>query len=256
MDHYSDTVASIVEDYLERLKAKLGSVPSHEQDDFLQEIRSHIFESFLNADGPSSDDDVARILGVLRKIGEPAEVVADRFSETMMRSGARQKLPLHIVAGVVIALFGIPLGFGGGAVLAGVLVALAGVLVWFYAVTASVFLVSTVLLVSGLTRIYEPAVWDRLIAIGVIQLDSQVAGILDPISPAGQGTLLIILAGVFAACGLGMIWVGKHLTRGIRFLFTLLLTWIQQLAVRIRHAVFSERGAIFRFNKDPLNQRS
>src|SRR5882724_7623745 len=125
-------------------------------------VRSEVKSSQrdLSADGPSSDDDVAKILGVLRKIGEPAEVVADRFSETMMRSGARQKLPLHIIAGV------------------------------------------------------------------------------------------------FAACGIGMIWVGKHLTRGSRFLITLLLTWIQQLAVRIRYAVFCERGAIFRFNKDPLNQRS
>ena len=248
MNHYSDPVATIVDDYLERLTAKLGSVPAGERDDFLQEIRSHIFESHAQS-GRAGEDDVATILAVLRKLGEPAEVVADRFSETMMRSGARRKLPLHIIAGVFIALFGIPLGFGGVAVLAGVLVS-------FYATAATVFLISTMLLVTGLIRIYEPAVWDRLLSIGVIQMDAPVAGFLDQISPAGQGTILIVLAAVFAACGLGMIWLGKYMTRGFRFLSTLVLAWIQKLAIRARHALFSEKGIALHFNKDPLNQRS
>ena len=84
MNNYSDVVAKIVEDYLDRLKAQLRSVPSREQDEFLREIRSHLYESYQQASGQvsgqSSDDDVARILAVLRKLGEPAKVVSDRCS--------------------------------------------------------------------------------------------------------------------------------------------------------------------------------
>src|SRR5580765_5450370 len=112
MNNYSDAVEKIVENYMDRLTSRLRSVPARERDEFLQEIRSHIYESYLQA-GNAESDDVTRILGVLGKLGEPAEVVADRLPEVMMSSGTRRKFPLHIIAGVLIALFGIPLGFGG-----------------------------------------------------------------------------------------------------------------------------------------------
>jgi len=65
---------------------------------------------------------VARILAVLRNLGEPAEVVAERLLGSFVRSGVKRLLPVRIAGGVLIALFGIPLGFGGAAVLTGLLV--------------------------------------------------------------------------------------------------------------------------------------
>ena len=38
MDEYPESVAAIATDYLERVKAQLGSVPAREQDEFLREI--------------------------------------------------------------------------------------------------------------------------------------------------------------------------------------------------------------------------
>jgi uncharacterized membrane protein len=251
MSNYSDAVGKIVESYMERLKARLSPVPARERNEFLQEIRSHIYESYLQAAGDAESDDVTRILGVLGKLGEPADVVADRLSEAMMSSGTRRKFPLHIVAGVLIALFGIPLGFGGVAVLVGVLVALTGVVLSFYATMAVVFLTGTLLLVLGLTRIYEPAVWDRLLAYGVIQMDGPVAALFDQLTPLGQGVLMIVLAGVFVVCGLAMLWLGKYLTRGLRFLFTLVFDWIRKLAIRVRNRVFPNEGELLQFNKAP-----
>jgi uncharacterized membrane protein len=251
MSNYSDAVGKIVESYMERLKARLSPVPARERNEFLQEIRSHIYESYLQAAGDAESDDVTRILGVLGKLGEPADVVADRLSEAMMSSGTRRKFPLHIVAGVLIALFGIPLGFGGVAVLVGVLVALTGVVLSFYATMAVVFLTGTLLLVLGLTRIYEPAVWDRLLAYGVIQMDGPVAALFDQLTPLGQGVLMIVLAGVFVVCGLAMLWLGKYLTRGLRFLFTLVFDWIRKLATRVRNRVFPNEGELLQFNKAP-----
>jgi len=190
-------------------------------------------------------------LGVLGKLGEPADVVADRLSEAMMKSGTRRKFPLHIVAGVLIAVFGIPLGFGGVAVLLGVLVALTGIVLSFYATMAVFFLTGTLLLVLGLTRIYEPALWDRLLAYGVIQMDGPAAALFDQLTPLGQGVLLIVLAGVFAFCGLAMLWLGKYLTRGLRFLIILVFDWIRKLAARLRHGVFPAEGELLHFKKAP-----
>jgi uncharacterized membrane protein len=251
MNNYPDAVEKIVESYMDRLKTRLSSVPVRERDEFLQEIRSHIYESYLQPAGNSGSDDVTRILGVLGKLGEPADVVADRLSEAMMKSGTRRKFPLHIVAGVLIALFGIPLGFGGVAVLAGVLVALTGIVLSFYATMAVVFLTGTLLLVLGLTRIYEPALWDRLLAYGVIQMDGPVAALFDQLTPLGQGVLMIVLAGVFVVCGLAMLWLGKYLTRGLRFLIVLVFDWIRKLAARVRHGIFPAEGELLHFKKVP-----
>jgi uncharacterized membrane protein len=251
MNNYPEAVEKIVENYMDRLNTRLRAVPARERDEFLKEIRSHIFESYLRTVGNTESDDVTRILGVLGKLGEPAEVVADRLSEAMMSSGTRRKFPLHIVAGVLIALFGIPLGFGGVAVLAGVLVALTGIVLSFYATMALVFLTGTLLLVFGLTRIYEPALWDRLLAYGVIQMDGPVAALFDQLTPLGQGVLMIILAGVFVVCGLAMLWLGKYLTRGLRFLFILVFDWMRKLATRVRHRVFAAEAELLHFNKVP-----
>jgi len=248
MNNYSDAVEKIVDNYMDRLKLRLRSVPTAERDEFLQEIRSHIYESYLQS---GEGDDVTRILAVLGKLGEPAEVVSDRLSETMLSSGTRRKFPLHIVAGIFIAVFGIPLGFGGVAVLAGILVALTGVLVSFYATMAAAFLVGAVFLVLGLTRIYEPAVWDRFLAYGIIQMSGPAAGIFDQLTPLGQGALMIALSGVFIVFGMVLLWLGKYLTRGLRFMFTLIFDWVRKLAARARHRLLPQVGELLQFNKVP-----
>src|SRR5258708_7770219 len=105
---YPDAVAQIAGNYLERLKFQLRLVPPAEQAEFLREIESHIYEAYMQSPG---DDDVARILAVLQKLGEPSEVVADRLPGAMVRSGTKRSLPVYILGGIFIALFGIPLGF-------------------------------------------------------------------------------------------------------------------------------------------------
>src|SRR5215471_3080880 len=157
MNSYPDVVAKIVDDYLDRLKLQLRRIPAREQDELLKEIQSHIFEAYR----PSTDqDETERILAVLRKLGEPGEVVSDRLPETMVRSGIRQILPLHVVGGILIALFGVPLGFGGAAVLVGVLTTLVGAALAYFAAATGVLLASGALGLLGLVRIYQPALWD------------------------------------------------------------------------------------------------
>lgn len=110
MNSYPEVVEKIADDYLERVKSQLPLVPIREQSEFLAEIESHLYEAYQER---PEEDEVARILAVLRNLGEPAEVVSERLPRTMARSGKTRSLPLYVVGGILIALFGIPLGFGG-----------------------------------------------------------------------------------------------------------------------------------------------
>jgi uncharacterized membrane protein len=231
MNNYPEVVAQIANDYLERVKAQLRLVPARDRDEFLREIQSHLYEAYQQTPG---EDDVARILAVLRNLGEPGEVVSDRLPGAMVRSGAKRSLPLYIAGGIFIALFGIPLGFGGMGVLVGLLFALAGIVFAYYAVAGSFLLVGGVFALLGLIRIYGPGMWDRMVALGIIQMDGPVAEWLDQLSRSGQGFLMIVVAGVFVASGLGMLRLGKYMIRGLRFLFSLVFDWVRQFAQSVR----------------------
>jgi uncharacterized membrane protein len=231
MDTYPEVVAKIINDYLERLKSQLRLVPAQEEAEFMREIQSHIYEAYQQAD--STQDNVERILRVLRNLGEPAEVVADRLPEAMVRSGAKRSLPLHVLIGILIALFGIPLGFGGVAVLLGALLTMVGVVVVYYGLASLILLCSVIFLALGTSRIYQPEFLDRLVAAGVIEIDPSMAQFMEALSPAVQGYTMIFFAILFAAAGLTMFVLGKHLVRGLRFLGGLVFDWIRQLAQRV-----------------------
>src|ERR1035438_7210333 len=198
MNNYPEVVAKIVSDYLERVKSQLRLVPAHEQGEFLREIESHLYEAYQQTPG---EDDVARILAVLRKFGEPAEVVSDRLPGAMVRSGTKRNLPLYVVGGILIALFGLPLGSAGVGVLVGLLAALAGILVAYYAVAGSFLMVGALTMLLGLTRILLPGLFDRLVALGYIQLGGPVGEFLNHFSPGYQGILIILFASLFAEIG-------------------------------------------------------
>jgi hypothetical protein len=74
------------------VKAQLASVPAREEDEFLREIQSHVYEAYQQTSG---ENDVARILAVLRNLGEPVEVVADRRPDSILLSGSRRNMPLY-----------------------------------------------------------------------------------------------------------------------------------------------------------------
>src|ERR1017187_5083193 len=101
MNNYPEVVARIADDYLERVKSRLRQVPDRERIEFLREIESHLYEAYQQTPG---EDDVARILVVLRNLGEPAEVVSDRLPGTMVRSGTKRNVPLFVVGGILIEI--------------------------------------------------------------------------------------------------------------------------------------------------------
>jgi uncharacterized membrane protein len=235
MSPYPEVVAKIVNDYLERLRSQLRLVPAREREEFLLEIQSHLYESYQQMPG---DDDVARILAVLRNLGEPADVVSDRLPVAMVRAGTKRNLPLYILSGILIALFGIPLGFGGVGVVVGLLGALAGLVAAYYAVAGSALLVGGVFALVGATRILFPALWDKF---AFIQFNGPPPEFLDHLSASDQGFLMLLFASLFLACGWGMLMLGKYLLRGLRFLVGMTFDRVRQFAQSVRRKLRQEK---------------
>jgi uncharacterized membrane protein len=231
MHKYPEVVTKIANDYLERVKSQLRSAPARERDEFLKELQSHLYEAYQQMAG---EDDVGRILAVLRNLGEPAEVVSDRLPGAMMRSGMKRSLPLYVAGGILIAMFGIPLGFGGVGVVLGLLFALAGMVLAYYATAGSILLAGAVSMLLGLTRIFLPHIWENLVTLGFIQINGPPAELLDHLSPSEQGLIMLLFASVFVASGLGMLRLGRYVLRGLHFLFSLALDWTRRLAQSVR----------------------
>ncbi len=239
MNNHPEVVSKLADDYLQRVKLQLRQLPAPEQNEFLREIESHLYDAYQQMPG---EDDVTRMLAVLRNFGEPIEVVQDRLPAAMLRSGTKRYLPLYIVGGILIALFGIPLGFGGMAVLAGILITLAAMVAVFYAIGGLVFLTGALFMLLGFARINAPAFWERMVALGFIRMDGPVGDFLDQLPPPEQGLIMIVFAALVVAGGLGMLWVGRHLIRGLRFLFSLALDRVRRFAQRIRRNTHTDKA--------------
>jgi uncharacterized membrane protein len=229
-NHFPTAAEKIVADYLEKLKSQLKNMDEKDQQEILAEIRSHIYESFSS---DSEGDEIDRSLRALKRLGEPADVVASRMGDSVTRLGKKKKSLLYILAGVLIILFAAPLGMGGLGLVVGLLAGLAALLVGYFA-TAVAFVVSGfVCALVGLVAIISPDIFleinrwagEAVFQFGPFQNQPQLAGVLTLI-----GSLML------SAIGLLMLWSGKHIWRGLRFFFRLVMKKIASLFARGRKA--------------------
>jgi uncharacterized membrane protein len=236
MTNYPVAVNNIANDYLERVTARLRAVPTQEREEFLRELRSHIFEAYQASANP---EEVTRMLAVLRNIGEPADVVADRLPAAMIHSGYKFQVPLHVLAGLLLAIFGLPIGFGGAGVILGLLGALTGATAAFFAATGAVLFAGTIFLILGLTRYSMPGIFDRLVEHGFITLKGPFE-LLNDLTSSDQALIFVLISAVFITAGVAMFWVGKRMVRGLLFIYSLVLDGVKRLAQsilrRARHA--------------------
>lgn len=211
---YSESVEKIVSNYLARLKSHLKGLPENDQEELSREIQSHIFESYTH---DPTEDEIERIFNVLDKLGEPAEVVSSRMSDSMVTIGKKRRRPLYIVAGVLIGIFGLPLGLGGVAVIIGLLAVMGGLLLAYFVTTFSFVIAGWLGFVASLLQIFRPDILPDYIHVynGVIT-DPQIAGV------AGAITSIVL-----TAVGLAMLFLGKRMLEGIGYLGNLILESIR-----------------------------
>ena len=226
MDNYPETVAKIANDYLDRVGVYLQRrLPAQQREEFLREMQSHVYEAYQHTPG---DDEVTRILTVLRRLGEPADYVSEQLPGTIVRVGKRRNMPLYILTGVLIALFGLPLGFGGVGVVFGLLVALSGLVFAYYAIAGALLFTGFVLTLSAFIRLFDPDFWSKLTAAGVIHMDVLPNGMFEQAPRALQACLLMVMALLFLGAGAAMWRAGKYLLRGLKMLFHLATNWTRK----------------------------
>lgn len=212
---FSGPAAQIVDNYLERLRKGLKGIPAKDQDELVKEINSHIYEAFREDPTP---DEVARVLKVLDKLGEPADVISTRMPEAMVAVGKKRKLPFLILSGALIAFFGVPLGLGGLAAAVGLIIGVLAMVVAFYIVAFSMILTGWLSAALMVVRLFSPSFLDPYVNIYPLVAD-----------PTLNTAIYIIGALLIAGIGIGLLWLGSRMMRGVRFVFRLLVgkikTW-------------------------------
>jgi uncharacterized membrane protein len=227
-NHFPLPVEKIVADYLEKMKMHLKGMNENDQNEILAETRSHIYESY-NTD--SEGDDIDRILRALKRLGDPAEVVASRMGQSVSRLGRQKKSLIYIISGFLIVIFAAPLGIGGLGVIAGLLAALLALLICYFATAVILVVSGFICALFGLITIISPNIllginrWagEPLFQFGPFQNHPQIAGVIT-----------LIIAMMLAALGLLMLWSGKHIWRGLHYVLNLLLDKIRKIFSRGR----------------------
>jgi uncharacterized membrane protein len=210
---FSGPVAQIVDNYLVRLRKSLKGFPARDQEELVKEIHSHIYESFRN---DPTENEVDRVLKVLDKLGEPAAVASARLPEAMVSMGRKKKLPFYILAGALIALFGVPLGIGGLSLAFGLVIMVLSIVLAFYVSAFSMILAGWLSALIMAIRIFSPQFLDPYINTYPILSDPTL------------NTLIYLLGAlVIAMVGLGMLWLGTRMLRGVRFVLRLLFEKIR-----------------------------
>ncbi len=215
---FSGPVAQIVDNYLARLGKGLKGFPSKDREELVKEIHSHIYESFRN---DPAENEVERILKVLDKLGEPADVISSRMPSSMVTMGKKKKLPFYILAGALIAFFGVPLGLGGLGAAVGIIFAVLSLVLAFYIVAFSLILSGWLGALVMIIRIFSPGFLEPWVEYYPLVSDPSL-------------NTIIYIAGCFliAGLGFGLLWLGTRMMRGVRFVFRLLIGKIKNYRKR------------------------
>ena len=153
-----------------------------------------------------------------------------------MTLGKKRKLPFLILAGILIAFFGVPLGLGGLGAAIGLIIGVLALIVSFYVVAFSLILAGWLSAVIMIVRIFSPGFLDPWIDIYPLVSD-----------PTFNTVIYIVGALLIAALGFGLLWLGSRLMRGVRFVFRLLFERSRTGAsarpsARRRPAIRSKKG--------------
>ena len=211
---YPENVAKIVDDYLSRVKSNMKGVPEKDREDFIKEIDSHIYESYTDE---KNGDEVGKILKVLKKFGEPADVFTKSAPKAMYKIGKEKNIPLYILIGALIAVFGLPLGFGGLGVILGILGVLLGIVAAYYAVAIGFTFGGLAGVLISIIHIIDPEFFFSLTG----ESSTMTFGFLHISNPTLEGVLGIFISFILTALGIFLLFMSKYIFRGLKTIWEL-----------------------------------
>ena len=211
LPHAAERIAN---DYVDRLSDRLKGMPVDDRNELLSEIRSHIYDSYMSE---TTGDEIERILRVLRKLGEPADAISSHMPQAVEKLGKSKKAPLYILAAVLIALFAVPLGLGAVGVLIGLLAALFALVVAYYGLGVTLTVTGFVTGIACFIASVRPDILERINYAAGYEVFSYGP------DPQLVGSLGLIASLIQLGLGVLILWSGKYVWRGFRFV-TVLIT--------------------------------
>lgn len=224
-NNYPENVEKIVNDYVERVRSHLTNLPEKDKDDFLKEIKSHIYESYSTE---KNGDEVGKILSVLKKLGEPSEVFYKKAPHSMYKIGKEKNIPLYILIGALIAIFGLPLGFGGLGIILGILGILFGLIVAYFGTALGFTIGGLGGIFASIIHIVDPTLFESLTGESLIFN----FGYIQFSNPAVEGIIGIFLSFLIASLGVLMLFMGKYIFRGLRSITNLSVQKMKEIFKR------------------------
>ncbi len=219
--NYPEPVEKIVNNYLERLEEYLRGLPGSDKEEFIKEIESHIYESYQN---DATEDEIDRILVVLKKLGEPGDVYAKRAPEAIVKMGSDRKRPLYILGAILIAFFALPLGMGAVGVIIGIIGAIFGLLAAYFVTAASFVLAGFLGIIFSIIKIAHPEFLDE----AIIKLGGQVSHFLHPTL---EGILGLIACLILTGLGVLMLYFGRNIFKGLKFLWNISVAKVKEIGI-------------------------
>jgi uncharacterized membrane protein len=219
--NYPESVEKIVNNYLERLEEYLQGLPGSDKEEFIKEIESHIYESYQN---DATGDEIDRILGVLKKLGEPGDVYAKRAPEAIVKMGSIRKRPLYILGAILIAFFALPIGMGAVGVIIGIMGAIFGLLAAYFITAASFVLAGFLGIIFSIIKIAHPEFLDE----AIIKLGGQVSHFLHPTL---EGILGLIACLILTGLGVLMLYFGRNIFKGLKFLWNISVAKVKEIGI-------------------------
>jgi len=216
---YPKAVEKIVTDYLERLENNLQGLPETDKNEFIKEMQSHIYESYIN---DPTEDEIDRILAVLKKLGEPSELFSKKMPNSLVKMGKEKNLPLYILSGILIGLFGIPLGISGVAVLISLIGTVFSLVIAYFATAISLVVAGFAGIAISIVRIADPVFLEQFMDINWFS-----HGPVYFSSPTAEGVAGIIISVLIAGIGMLLLYMGRYILRGIKFTANLILEKIK-----------------------------
>lgn len=218
MDNNTSAVEKVVNDFLIRVKDRIGPDATGDKERFMTDLKGRI-EALYNEE--QTGDEIDRILNVIRKIGEPEQVAASFRKPEGKSEQTTSRSPLFWVLMIFLGLvFGLPVAMGALGALIGLCAGLIGILVGYVAVGVGLTFGGLATLVVSFLVLFAP---DALIAINAFFDMEMVHYGMFNFSPFIGGIIGMVAGGV-------MTGIGGLILFSTRYIFKAVVSLVEKLA--------------------------